>query len=282
MQEYNKKDKNIQSLKLVGEKTRLRMGLLFVAIMLSIFMVLLIFQLFRIQIVQGDYYTSLAAQNHFKRNVIFPERGRILDTNGEILAMTTYVYTIGATPSAVRSFHADLTKRPSKDRIIKDLAEILQTDQTKITAELNKKDKVYVILAKEVEKPIYDKLKEYLQKNSIRGISIDITDRRYYPNKDLASAVIGYANKREQWISGVIGLEKQYDKELSGQAGFSFGEVDHYTGRQLPYSEAVIEEAVPGQNVVLHLNLELQRYVQEQTVKFAKLYDAQEGAGPLL
>lgn len=272
----------IENLSKIGKFTGLRLGLLVVCLFLFSFVLALIAQLFRLQMVEGENYEKIAAANHFKRKIVYPERGKIQDANGEILAMTTYVYTIGITPSIVKSYLPDLNVRPSVNDIANKFAEILQIPIEDVKNALQQKDKPYVQLAKEVERDVYEELNNYVKTNRISGIAFDIVDRRYYPNKDLASAVIGYANRQTNWISGVTGLEKYYDKELSGEAGYSFGEVDHYTEKQLPYSNAVEKPAVDGKNIVLHLNLELEKYVQAQVEKFAALYDCQEGGGAIV
>lgn len=272
----------LESLSLIGKRTKLRIGILVVSLAMLAFSALLIAQLFRLQVVQGDYYSRLAAANHFKRRILYPERGKIEDVNGEILAMTVYTYTIGVSPSVVKSNVADFNQRASLQEIISQFSDILELPLETVQTALNAKDKPYVQLAKNIEKDKYEKLRAYIESKDISGIAIDISDKRYYPNRDLASAVLGYTSKQSQRMEGVIGLEKQYDQELAGEPGFSFGEVDHYTGRPLPYSSVTEKEMIDGKNIVLNLNLDLQKQVQDWVIKYAQVYDAQDGAAAIV
>lgn len=274
---------NIESFSDWGQKrTHLRMGVFWASVMMMLFVLLLVVRLFNLQIVKGNEYKRLAALNHYQREVIYPERGKIQDVNGEILAMTTYVYTVGVTPQIVKSNLSDFSKRPTEGQIAERFAEILQMDVEQVRQVLLQKTRPYVQLAKHISKEKYERLKEYTKEYRIGGLTVDIIDQRYYPMGRLASAIIGYTNRPTQWISGVIGLEKEYNKELSGEMGYSFGEVDHFYGSQLPYSNGVEKPAVEGKNLVLHMNLELQQQVQSLVERYAELYDVQEGAAAIV
>lgn len=274
---------NVEKLSSWGQKrTKLRYGILLVSFLTLVFVSFLVVRLFHLQIVKGNEYKRLAALNHYKRTVVYPERGKIQDVNGEILAMTSYVYTVGVTPNIVKSNLSNFSERPTEAQIAEKFSEILEMDLEQVRQVLSQKDKAYVQLAKQISKEKYEKLKAYTLEKRIGGMTVDVIDRRYYPMGTLASAIIGYTNRLEQQMTGVIGLEKYYDKELAGEPGYTFGEVDHFYGSQLPYSNGVEKEAVEGKNLVLHLNLDLQRQVQETVERYAALYDVQEGAGAIV
>lgn len=274
---------NIENFSDWGQKrTHLRMGVFWASVLMMVFVALLVLRLFNLQVVKGNEYKRLAALNHYKRTVVYPERGKIQDANGEILAMTTYVYTVGVTPEIVKSNLSDFSARPTESQIAERFAEILQMDLEQVRQVLSQKSRPYVQLAKHISKEKYEALRAYTIENRIGGLTVDVVDQRYYPMGRTASAIIGYTSRPNQWLSGVIGLEKEYNKELAGEIGYSFGEVDHFYGSQLPYSNGVEKPAVEGRNLVLNMNLELQHQVQTLVERYAELYDAQEGAGAIV
>lgn len=86
-------------------KTKLSLGpaLLVPAGILLVYALFCVYKLFDLSINKHRYYTERAAYQHVRRQVQYPERGSILDSDGNILAGTTYIYTIGITPRDVRA-----------------------------------------------------------------------------------------------------------------------------------------------------------------------------------
>ena len=78
-----------------------RIVLVTVFLALTVFMGYLIKVQFKIQHDRYEEYSYKASQMHWQRIKDVPSRGDILDRNGNILASTTYEYTIGITPSDV-------------------------------------------------------------------------------------------------------------------------------------------------------------------------------------
>ena len=77
--------------------------ILFIGISITMLCAYLIYSLYDIQVNQYEYYSKEASLQHWKRILDKPVRGDILDTNGNLLASTTYVYTVGVTPLDVLS-----------------------------------------------------------------------------------------------------------------------------------------------------------------------------------
>lgn len=115
-----------------------------------------------------------------------------------------------------------------------------------------------------------------IEENSINlpGVSVDSQPVRYYPNKELASHVLGYLGKipsvkideylekgyNKDDMVGLSGIEKYYEEELNGVDGYKQVQVDAF-GRIS--GEIDSKEPVSGDTVYLSFDLELQRVAQD-------------------
>jgi penicillin-binding protein 2 len=105
-------------------------------------------------------------------------------------------------------------------------------------------------------------------------VEVDREYVRYYPNGETACHIVGYIGKisesqQDEYLEkgysttdliGKEGIEKYYESELKGTAGQKQIQVDHL-GQQV--SEISSEEAVPGHDVYLTIDLELQKTAEE-------------------
>lgn len=108
------------------------------------------------------------------------------------------------------------------------------------------------------------------------GVDLDVQSTRVYPLGKTAAHVLGYVikddsssededaffNYRMPDYKGVVGVEGAFDKPLHGHAGEEFVMVNNYGYRQ---TENIGSEPEPGHNVVLTIDLDIQR-VAEQSV----------------
>ena len=81
---------------------------------------------------------------------------------------------------------------------------------------MNKVDTKYQVLKTKVEKPVVDKINDFLSENKISSVNTEEDTKRYYPQNDLAASVIGFTNYDGE---GWYGIEAYYDDELAGVDG---------------------------------------------------------------
>lgn len=257
-----------------GQRDEVRRGLL---ITLAFFLLLVaanVLKLFDTSVLRHREISELAASQHMRRSVTYPMRGNIVDSQGKILVTTTYVYTIGITPADVRSRSEKLTK----EEITEHVSTLLNLDIMDVAANMNKVDLPYIQLKKNVDRETKEKLDDYLSEYSIGGFAIDPVMQRYYPEKNFASGVIGFTNRIEDNIQGIMGLERSYDRELTGQAGYRYAEVDNYLGTRLPNTEAIEVPAIDGHHLKININSKIQNVAQEVVDALAIGFDAKKGA----
>lgn len=253
---------------------RARLGMVATSAFIFVFVIVILIRMFDVQILQHEKNAKIAAALHYEDSAEYPERGQILAANGSKLAVTTYVYTVGITPRDFRSIEKSITQ----DQIIKHVADILSLPEEEVREAAAKEDQTYVVLKKQVERTVYEKLKAYLYENNVGGVSIDTDMQRYYPQPDLCPELIGFSNKRDRNIEGVTGLEDEYNSILAGKPGFSYGEVDNYSKSELYFSQGMSQKATRGYDIVTHIQPYIQKILEEELDNATTVYHNAHGS----
>ncbi|MBL4952584.1 stage V sporulation protein D [Neobacillus sp. OS1-32] len=156
-----------------------------------------------VQFYLGNMLTD-RAKDSWSRNIPFePERGRIIDRNGVPLATNISAPTVWVVPRQIKDPASTAEK----------LAEVLNMSKEKAYREITQQERIVRI--KEGRKISHQKAKQ-IRALSLDGVYIGEDSKRHYPNGSYLSHVLGFAGVDNQ---GLMGLEKYYDKELSGKRG---------------------------------------------------------------
>lgn len=228
-----------------------------IALILAAFTITIVANLFKISVTDSAKYQNLANNQQFMSRTINANRGSIVDINGQILAQSATVYTVFIDPNMLKKVDSD-----KEDLIVNSLSEILEVDKDTISTKAQK-DSKYEILKQKVEKPIVDKINTFMSDNNINCIFCDPDTKRYYPQNDLASSVIGFTNYDG---NGQYGLEAQYDEYLSGIDGKIISAKDA-RGNEMPYRYDQNFESQPGNTLVLNIDTVLQHYLEKELEK---------------
>lgn len=151
-----------------------------------------------------------------------PKRGTIYDTNGNILANDVISYTLIAYLSDTR-----VDSNGNKDYVenVEDTSTKLATvlgvtpDEIKTILVNGIQNKKYQVEFGTIGKGLSELAKEEIDKLELQGIDFTKDIKRYYPNGDFASYLIGYTvNKTDKdgnnWITGEMGIEEYYNDTL--------------------------------------------------------------------
>lgn len=221
--------------------------------------------LFRIQVVQADYYKGKAEENQLYDTEIPAQRGTIYDSEGNVLAQSASVWLVYIDPYSVPddNVRADLCR---------DLSNALGINGDTLMKKLKMTKYRYLVIAKQVEYDNKEKVveikkkkyeytqdgkKQYAYGSAMVGIDPDV--KRYYPNGNLASHIIGYTNSEG---NGQAGIELYYNSILSGIPGRKVTAKDAY-GRAMPLQYETLYDATNGQKLQLTVNSNIQRYLEE-------------------
>jgi len=214
---------------------------------------ILILNLFKVQVVDGKHYKEIAFQQHLSHIPVPGLRGKILDRNGDILAISLHPYSIGVNPRLI-------TEPPEK--VAEKLSEVIFIPPEEILDKITYRGANFLW----VERKVSDEVARRVRNMKIDGIYVvkEETGKRYYPNHRLACHILGYTGIDDQ---GLDGLEGVYEDYLSGKSGILKIESDNF-GRAIPGGERQIEPAKDGDTLVLTIDKFIQ-YVAEAELKKA-------------
>ena len=246
----------------------IRLTLIFL-IILGI-LITLLSRVYFLTIKSNTYYEELSKNNYIKRVDKIPIRGMIEDRNGEKLAINEMGFAVLVRPHL--SSHKNKEKLEQIiDSIIKHLP---QYEKEKLIREYKRADSSY---NHEFIKVIdYIPYQEFFPKYTIlsskEDVKVESTTKRAYPQKEVASHIIGYVGKASKLdilnnalssyngIIGKNGLEKFYNSKLQGEMGYKDVKVNALNKEIEILNE---KEASTDNNIQISLDINLQKYIQE-------------------
>lgn len=236
--------------------SRLRAGRILLVVALALATV----KLASVQTVQAAELTAAAERQRTVELVQPAERGAILDRAGTPLAFSTEARALVANP---RTIAAD-TQRTGVDTaaLIGEMATAVASatgeDRSEIVEKLEA-DRAYVVLAQYVDPEVARGLRE-----RYRYLDEEYRELREYPGGPLASSIVGFSrwDAGEERITGREGLESSQDILLAGAPGLRV--VDRAEGgdAEIPGSTQFERPVVPGSDLQLTLDSDLQFVVQ--------------------
>ena len=216
-------------------------------------------RLYYLQVYKSDKYSQFALGARKNFISIDARRGDIVDKKGNLLASTRSVVTVGLDPHSVKDEnvwkYAELAKLLGIP--LSDIEEATSRKIRKSGAQGEKVSKVrWVKLKDDVDEGTYRKI-QYLR---VKGVYGNFKHSRIYPNRNLASHILGFVNKE-----GVpaMGVERLADYYLRGQDGWKESEKDGRR-REMPQYRSFEVEERPGLNVELSLDRIIQGIVEKE------------------
>jgi cell division protein FtsI (penicillin-binding protein 3) len=223
------------------------------AIVLAVF----VGRLVQVQVFQGPALAAAAQADRLTTNVQLAHRGNIVDANGTVLATSVDRYTIVADQLAIQGFRAngrvDTEGEPVQDGalgIAQLLGPVLGKSKAELAAQLNG-DSRYQVLAKDVVPEVQRAIADLRLQAYVRT---ELSSRRTYPAGTVAGTLVGFVDDQQ---TGQGGIEKAYDDILAGTDGRMVFERGR-DGVMIPGAERESVEAVPGSDVVLTIDADVQ------------------------
>ncbi len=207
--------------------------------------------------VDGIDLKSFSNKRNTKEETLYALRGNIYDANGDVLAQTINSYTIIAYLDPSRS---NGYKTPQhvvdKELTAEKLSTVLNMSKDKILERLNKD--AYQVEFGSSGKGLTELQKEEIESLGLYGIDFITTHKRYYPNNDFLSYVIGFTTSLDDGtMVGKMGIEKMYDKKMTGTNGFVKYQKD-LNGYKFPNSNEIRKEKIDGNDVYLTIDSNVQ------------------------
>ena len=246
-----------------ARETRITHGRVTVlAVLMVLVMMGLLYRYFSLQVIQNEEFRAQSDRNRIAVRTVAPTRGVIVDRSGNLLAVNQPSFTLAITPERAEDL----------DNVLITLSDLLGLTETDI--ELFKE-------ARKRRRPLSPVPLKYrlndeelaviaVNKHVLSGVSVLSELTRHYPEGDLLGHALGYVGRigiddvdeseKEAYrgIShiGKVGLEAYYEDVLRGGLGVSRVETNA-RGVELDVIDRI--EPVPGAELTLHLDIELQR-----------------------
>src|SRR5213083_1976515 len=219
------------------------------------------YRLIYLQAIKHDEYAGLAAEKHVYKQIIYAERGTILDANSEVLAHNIPVETVVA----------DATHLNNREATVDLVSNELGIPSTELAEKLNS-GRRYIVIKREVSEHTATTLREKLSAGNLRGIYFEHDATRIYPNGSMLCHVIGFTDFDHH---GIQGVEASMEEYLHGQDGYRFIEHNRAGQEIVPYRG---QERAPrdGYQVHLTVDLGLQSIVEEEIDAAMKEYSPQK------
>ena len=231
-------------------------------------------RLFTLQQIDNDHYVDRANRQHFKKVIIQPERGDILDRNGNSLAQSTGRLTLYVNPK----FFAPEKITGDFDTLVQSLARDASLQPEAVRKALQAKGTVSVALAKRVRSETASHLMDILDAYDIDGAGFWLHREsiRLYP-RHLAPQVIGYCSKDGDGDNaGISGLELSYNDKLKGAKITGSSTRTAISETLQPWEQADLL-AARGKTLVLTIDSKIQESVEESLQRHVLLHEAKSG-----
>ncbi len=229
---------------------------------------ILLVRILAIQTVQFEEYQDRVLSQITTETPIEAERGNIFDCNGNVLANTVQTYRIFISPSGIKKAMNSREEGDTTDYehiVAKGLEEILGANYEDVRYQIKEySDKLDRTIKRKVDEETAERVMKYIKENKLQTmIYTQAQSTRYYPNKTLASHVIGFTNSDGD---GIYGLEAQYEKYLGGVDGYYVTARDSH-GDEMSFDYASVIEATDGYNLYTTLDITIQKHLETQLNK---------------
>lgn len=255
-------------------------GALFVLFIFGLLFLLMFFRIFYMQVtgtVNGHDLESEAKERFDRTQVQQAERGNILDANGVPIVTNTASYDLYAviSPEASKGLDDDLhVAKPEQTAMV--LSKYINMPKKDILKKLKMKKPdgtfYYQVEFGTAGKNLSHSQMQKIADEKLPGINFTETTQRFYPNGMFASNIIGFSQRTQNAetnaveIVGKSGLEKTFNKELSGENGEVNFSKDKW-GYIFPGTEKMVTPPKNGDNIYLTLDKTIQNILESEVSK---------------
>jgi len=231
--------------------------------------VVLAVRLYDVQVVNNSYFESRTLNSQLRQTTITATRGTIFDANGKILAMSGPVENVFISPLEMVLEEQDVRF------IAEGLSYILGVDFAEILEKAGRTSSQYQVIKHHVESDETGRVREFIKDHDLSGIHFEAASRRYYPNGNLASQVLGFVGTDN---IGLDGIEQRFDEQLTGVSGRNIRLTNAKGNELLLAGFGDHLAAKDGNDITLTLNMSIQYYVEKHLTQAIIDYDILGGA----
>lgn len=224
--------------------------------------------LYILQVEAADEYALVARQNRLRPVPVRAPRGTIYDRHGQVVAENVVGYEVQIMPASEDSIRARIAR----------LAPVLQLDSTATEIALRRwrrQRHLPVTVTRDASPVAVARLEE--RRQLYPEVMVNEYPKRQYSAGPAVSNIVGYVSEispeelaterfadyeQGRWI-GKTGLEREYEEHLGGEPGVRYLEIDARGRIESLLPEELGIPPIPGRDLHLYLDLDLQRFVAE-------------------
>ena len=222
---------------------------------IGIFLIIL-FKLTNIQILESEKYKLTAKKQYQTKVILSPSRGLIFDRNMNLLVSNSHSISVAADPNMIKD----------ADNVANFLSGVFNKDKNEYLEKLNNSNTSFVYLER---KKNIEEIKG-LDTLNFEGLIVLKEPTRIYNYGTLASQVLGFTGIDNK---GQSGIERAFENELSGKEGYMIMQKDG-KGNMRPDIDFTQKDPIKGNNIVLTIDINVQRLVEEELKKGTEYYKA--------
>ncbi|WP_234494510.1 penicillin-binding transpeptidase domain-containing protein [Vibrio maritimus] len=221
-----------------------------------------------IQVIEPDNLIKQGDLRSVRVKALPSARGIISDRNGEPLAVSVPVQAVWADPATI--FKDDGLKQLDRWHA---LADVLGLDRDDLIAKINKnKSRRFIYLQRQVSPA----MAKYIKELKLSGVGLKAESRRYYPAGEVSAHLVGVTGIDGH---GLEGVERSYDKWLTGEAGKRIIRKDRY-GRVV--ENISLEDREEGKPLELTVDQRLQAIAYRAVKQAVADYRATSGSAVII
>ncbi|MBU0706867.1 penicillin-binding protein 2 [Patescibacteria group bacterium] len=247
--------------------------LTFLNLVILLFVGVVTFRLFTLQVMQHSFYEALASGQHDIYEKLIAERGEVFvrdrysgDQLYKVAANKKY-QLVFAVPKKI--------KNPEETAEL--IAPILDVEVEEILPRLQKEDDLYEPLKRRVSDDVVQEIKDL----GIEGIEYSDESYRYYPEGKYFSHVLGFVGYQDDTLVGRYGIEGYFEEELAGRNGFFQAQMDS-GGRWITIGDTKFEEATNGTDYIMTIDRTVQFTACDLLSKAVEKHGADSGSVVIL
>ena len=240
---------------------QIRKRIIFSFLLYAAVIVAIVFRLGYVQFVIGDDITDKATDSWLRDIEFQADRGNILDANGGILTKSVSAPSVVLIPRQIED----------KQQTAEHLSEILGLDMKEAYDYVTKNTSSIRIHPK--GRKITKEQENQLAELNMTGVYLAKDSKRYYPNHEYLSHVLGFTGIDNQ---GLMGLELEYDDKLQGKSG-TLAYYSDAKGRKIPNSSYMYSPPEDGLHLKTTIDLNVQT-IMERELDLAQIKYNPDGA----
>ncbi|REH46564.1 cell division protein FtsI (penicillin-binding protein 3) [Tenacibaculum gallaicum] len=249
-----------------------------IVVLMTLFFVVIIFRLFKLQYVEGDKYRKLSEEKTVKNDTIFANRGNVYAADGNLLATSMSKFTIRMDVVSVDSEVFEKNIRALSESLSELLGKPASYYQKKLRNAKKRRNR-YLLIARNVGYNDYVRMKSFpiFNRGVYRGGFIaEQKTVRVHPIGKIAERTIGYDDYR-----GGAGIEGAFADYMQGENGWRLKQ-KIAKGQWKPINDVNEKEPIDGSDVITTIDVNIQDITHHALLREMEYFEADHGCAVVM